>query len=450
METAEQAAECIKHLNKSMLDGKTIWVEKNRPSDSTESSSNKESDSKPRDKDRKDRDKDKDGKKRDRDRKRSPGRRSPRRNRSRSPIRGRPGVRSLNTRLGPPVRPVGKIFVPRDRILNPAELRRIEQERLARRRDRITRENEDRRRMESERRQRDVIEREKEKLRIERERLEKEKAELLRLEKERTRMERERIEREKEELKRRLQREEQEMRRPMSSSSAAPIGPGISSMKRPYDSRDAASAADAYWDESRKRQIIGHAVSGDSLAASMASRLGPYDPLQAAVASLDASRAYDSYAAARAAVSTQLSSDTRYSGYGTTTSSTSDSRGRDSSRHASDRDDRGRGGLSSSTSGSSFYRTDLRGVDSRESSRRGNGSGSRGSDDRRDSRPASSVTSMMSSSVSSASVGPGGGMYASSAAPLGPSSLMSHASLSSALGPSSLDRSYGHSSMRRF
>lgn len=415
METAEQAAECIKGLNKTRMDGRTISLTKERPTDS-ESSSKKDSKSEDR------RDKSRDVKRGDR-------KRSPRRNRS--PIR-RPGGRPLNPRLGPPSRP-GKVFVPsRDRIMTPAELRRIENERLARRRERITRENEERRRHDSERRQRDDLEREKEKLRIERERLEKEKAELIRLERERARLEREKIEREKDELRRRLQREEQEMRRPMAPS-GAPIGPGI--MKRPYESRD----ADVYWDDSRKRQIIGHAVAADSLSSGLSSRLGPYDPLGAAGLSATDAR-YDSYAARAAAT---LASDTRYSGYATAAAVTeSRTTSGSNARHGSDRDDRGRGGLSSSsTSGSSsFYRTDLRSTgDSRDSRSRGNnGSGNSRSDDRRDTRPASAVTSMMSSV---AAVGPG--MYASSAAPLGPSSLMTHSSLSSSsLGPSSLERGY--------
>lgn len=425
METVEQVSECIKELNKSKFDGRTISLSKERPSDSE---SSKSKDSKSRDKDKKDKGRDRS--------------RSPRRNRRRSPFRRPEDRRPLNPRLGPPVRPGGRVFVPsRDRIMNPSELRRIENERLARRRERITRENEERRRHESERRQRDDLEREKEKLRIERERLEKERAELIRLERERARLERERIEREKEELRRRLQREEQEMRRPIAPSGGAPIGPGLSALKRPYDSRDA--AADVYWDESRKRQIIGHAVATESLSAGLSSRLGSYDSVgQNVGAGMTLDGRYDSYAARAAAT---LASDSRYSGYAAPAADTRGSSG-SNGRHGSDRDDRGRGGgmSSASTSGSSFYRADLRsGSDSRDSRVRNNGSGNRGSDERRETRPASAVTSMMSSVSSTSSVGPAGGMYPSSGAPLGPSSLMSHSSMSSgSLGPSSLERGY--------
>lgn len=62
METAEQAEKCIQHLNKTELDGKTITVSKNRPSESSSSSRHKSTSSssstkkdKPKDKDSKSR-----------------------------------------------------------------------------------------------------------------------------------------------------------------------------------------------------------------------------------------------------------------------------------------------------------------------------------------------------------------------------------------------------------
>jgi len=306
--------------------------------------------------------------------------------------------------------------------MNPQELRRIEAERLARRRERITRENEDRRRMDSDRRGRDVmerVEREKEKLRIERERLEKEKAELLRLERERARAERERIEREKEELKRRIQ-SEQELRRPIAMAgvglASAPIGPGISSMKRAYE-----SAGDSYWDDASRKRQIAMSDQSDSMALG---RVGSYDQPMGGL-SLDTSR-YETF------VNRSVAPE-RYSGFSSASGAT-DSRSRDNGRHGTDRDDRGRGGMQSN----SFYRNDSR-------DNRGRGSG-RGGDDRRDSRP-TIPSSVMMSSVSA--VG-GNGMYSGNSAPLGPSSLMSHGSLSSGSMSAPMDRSYGHSSIRRF
>lgn len=230
METKEEAEAAIKNLNKTDLNGKIIIVEKIMPAEAaTLVKQSREATSK-----EKDRVKDAPKSKRDdvrtrekrRSRDKSPARR---RGRSRSPI-GR-NVPSRGPPRGPPGRPFAPPHPP-PRRPNPVDLRRIEAERVAMRRERIMRDAE-RRRIEDERRARDEFEREKEKLRLERERLERERADLLRLEREKARLERERIEREKEELKRRLQQTHPDDLRRSSSSI-----PSVTSLKRPYDARD--------------------------------------------------------------------------------------------------------------------------------------------------------------------------------------------------------------------
>lgn len=310
---------------------------------------------------------------------------------------------------------VKRPFIPRDTRMNPAELRRIEADRLARRRERMMRESIEQRRQDEDRRQRELIQIEAEKLRRERELLEKEKAELLRLEREKARLERERIEREKEEILRKVSHE-----RDFSRSRAAAA---TSNIKRPYDSRD----PEPYWESNdRKRQVIS-------------------DPLAPA-----ARMTFDSTSAARfefdsrgnAPAVSQERFPVRGSGdYGM------DSR-RDNGRP--DRDDRARALAAASVSNPGFYRSDLR--DSRPDARRPpNGRGDEGNwknDSRRD-RPLPTVSSMIS--VSGSSVGPQGMYSATTGAPLGPA--MSHSSLSSAapIGAAQMDtRSYVHPSIRRF
>lgn len=453
METKEQAEKCIQNLHKTELNGKTITVEKNRPKESSSGSTGKEKDSKEpaakshrekdsdRDKNKskdKNRDKEKDKEKessknkergkergrekekdkssrrskspeRSRDEKKSPARR----NRSRSPFRGR-GLAARGGRGMPVKRP----FIPRDTRMNPAELRRIEAERLARRRERMMRESLEQRRQDDDRRQREFIQIEAEKLRRERELLEKEKAELLRLEREKARLERERIEREKEEILRKVSHERDFSRSRAAAATAA------ASLKRPYDSRD----PDPYWDSDRKRQVIP-------------------DPLTpAARMTFDANSAarfeFESRGAAPAV------SQDRFPVRGSGGDYNMDSR-RDNGRP--DRDDRARALAAAAVSNPGFYRSDLR--DNRPDARRApapTGRGEEGSwknESRRD-RPPPTVSSMIS--VSGSSVGPQGMYSATTGAPLGP--IMSHSSLSSAapIGTAQLDtRSYVHS-LRRF
>jgi len=330
-----------------------------------------------------------------RSRSRDKDRKDKSRRRSRSSDRKRRS-RSRSPRSRRPIRPVirgppppRRPFVPgREPRITPAELRRIEQERLMKRRERIIQENEMRRRMEDERRQRE-LDREKEKLRIERERLEKEKAELLRLERERARMERERIEREKEELRRRLTREE-DLRRgpPPPVSVSIPIGPA----KRPYDDRD------AYWD---KRAVM----PPDPMTVS--ARV-PYDSGSTLASTAVVPSRFDAYdSRGQTASSSDRFGPRANDGYRDSRDSS-----RDSSRHVSERDDR-RGMVPMS----SYYdRGQTRGL------------------------------------ASTSGVGPatGSSVYsATSSAPLGPSSVIGHQS-SAPLGPQSMDRSYVHSSIRRF
>lgn len=311
METKEQAQECIQKLNKTELNGKTILVEKNRPADSSGKKDSDKHDKEHRSRDRRSRSRDKDRDRKDKPRRRSRSADRKRRSRSRSPRSRRP-IRPVIRGPPPPRRP----FVPgREPRITPAELRRIEQERLMRRRERIIQENEMRRRMEDERRQRE-LDREKEKLRIERERLEKEKAELLRLERERARLERERIEREKEELRRRLTREEDLRRGPPPSSVSVPIGPA----KRPYDDRD------AYWD---KRTVM----PPDTMTVS--ARV-PYDSGSTLASTAVVPSRFDAYDSRGQTASSGDRFGPRTSdGYRDSRDSS-----RDSSRHVSERDDR--------------------------------------------------------------------------------------------------------------
>lgn len=443
METKEQAEKCIQNLNKTELNGKTITVEKNRPKESGGSGStagkesgaksHREKDSdrdknrskdKGRDKEKESSSKSKDTKNRDRGReKEKSSRRSkspvrgkkspPRRNRSRSPFRARGlavrGGRGISTK-----RP----FIPRDTRMNPAELRRIEAERLMRRRERLMRESEQRR-QEDDRRQRELIQIEAEKLRRERELLEKEKAELLRLEREKARLERERIEREKEEILRKVSHERDFSRSRAAVTNAPPVPVAI---KRPYDSRD----PDPYWDSDRKRQVI-----TDSLPP-------------AARMTFDANSAarfeFDSRGAAAAAGVSQDRFPVRGSG----DYNNMDSR-RDNGRP--DRDDRSRGMAAPAVSNPGFYRSDMRDA-RRPAAPTGRGGGDDWKSESRRDRPPPTVSSMIS--VSGSSVGPQGMYSVTTGAPLGP--IMSHSSLSSApIGTAQLDnRSYGHSSLRRF
>ena len=450
METKEQAEKCIQTLNKTELNGKTIIVEKNRPKESSSYSSAKDSKESGGDKSRRERDSEreknkskgrtrersrerdtKDTKNRDKDRvkgrnektsrkSKSPAKkerkRSPvRRNRSRSPVRGRaPPVRS------PRVLPVKRPFIPHEPRINPAELRRIEAERLARRRERMLHDSLEQRRQDEDRRQRELIQIEAEKLRRERELLEKEKAELLRLERERARLEREKIEREKEEILRKVAHERDFARSRAPASSPQPL-------KRSYDTRE----HDSYWDSERKRQVLP-------------------DPLApAARMTFDAPSAarfeFDARGAAAPAVNQDrfpVRSSNDYS---------MDSR-RDASRP--DRDDRSRALATASVANPGFYRSDLRDsrADARLDTRRPPAPATRvddgwKSESRRD-RPPPTVSSMIS--VSGSAVGPQGMYSSTGGAPLGP--IMSHSSLSSTapIGAAQLDsRSYVHS-MRRF
>lgn len=444
METKEQAEKCIQNLNKTELNGKTITVEKNRPNESSSANTSKdpkdtadksrrEKDSdreknRSKDKHNKDKEKEKDkGKDRPKERVRekekssrkskSPtktrdGRKSPmRRNRSRSPFRGR-GLAVRGGRGMPPKRP----FIPRDVRMNPAELRRIEQERLARRRERMVRESEQRR-LDEDRRQRELIQIEAEKLRRERELLEKEKAELLRLEREKARLERERIEREKEELMRKVNHERDFSR---NRGSAPNSQPGL---KRQFDSR---GDHDPYWESDRKRQVIPESLTP---AARM-----PFD-------SAPASRFEFESRGAGPAVNQDRFPVRSTGDYGM------DSR-RDNGRP--DRDDRARALAAAPVANPGFYRSDnMR--DSRTDSRRGATTSGRGdegnwkSESRRD-RPPPTVSSMIS--VSGSAVGPQG-MYSTPGAPLGP--IMSHSSLSSTapIGSAQMD-SRSYVPMRRF
>ena len=455
METKEQSEKCIQHLNNTELNGRTITVEKNRPKDSSSGSTGKEKDAKEtsakshrkkdsdRDKNKpkdKSRDKGKESsssnknssnnknsdrsKERGREkekasrRSKSParsarnGKKSPtRRNRSRSPFRGR----GLAARGGWGMA-VKRPFIPRDTRMNPAELRRIEAERLARRRERMLRESLEQRRQDDDRRQRDFIQIEAEKLRRERELLEKEKAELLRLEREKARLERERIEREKEEILRKVSHERDFSRSRAAAATAA------TTLKRPYDSRD----PDPYWESDRKRQVIPDPLTP---AARMT-----FDATSAARFEFDSRGASPAVSQERFPLrgSGDYSMDSR----------------RDNGRP--DRDDRARALAAAAGVGNpGFYRSDLR--DSRSDARRGPAPTGRGDDWKNDSRrdrPPPTVSSMIS--VSGSSVGPQGMYSTTTGAPLGP--IMSHSSLSSAapIGAAQMDaRSYVHS-LRRF
>lgn len=263
MDSKDEAEVAVKNLNKTELNGKTITVEKVMPPEAaTLLKQSREATSKEKDrvkeKDSSTRSKRDDVREKNREKKRS-RERSPvrRRARSRSPI-GR-NVPSRGPPRGPPARPFAP--PPPPRRPNPAELRRIEAERVAMRRERIMRDAE-RRRIEDERRTRDEIEREKEKLRLERERLERERAELLRLEREKARIERERIEREKEELKRRLQQPHpDDLRRGSSSLSS------VTSLKRPYDSRDTS----VYYDTVKRSMLTESSITAPPPMSSYAS-----------------------------------------------------------------------------------------------------------------------------------------------------------------------------------